>query len=373
MKSDFLRELPTVQSSTLINEKKVFGVTVVPRVGISGSTSGKVGLQSDFTINSGTINAKLPFDLSLDLPAQAKPGETVTIKSSFKLDPTANFSTISPNIKYDLDLIYALQARADFQVGGSNSNLLNINVPEKRKDLVNIDAGSVIPKVNIPGGFGSFGLKVPNLNTTGKPLADGKTLSGTKTDSFLNANLDLDKIATTVLRATGVPVPDLSGSVSANLGLFGGKLSYTLADLQLVGNLNLRQKFDLITNSLKGKISLNNAAKTVLDFTVGKDLTFTVPSDIIAGKLNLSAAVNLDASLKNDTSLGGAVSLDFEALKASISGKILGISLDLASFSPLYDKSFPIASGTIANIYDKSFTLGGFNQQTFNAGTINVI
>jgi hypothetical protein len=364
-------------NKTLVNEVKaprwLGGRTIVPRVGISGSTSGKAGLQSNLTIQGGTTNATLPIDIWIDLPSQIKAGDTVTIKSGFTIDPTATFSTLTPNAKYNLDLILGLNAQAGFQVGGSNRNLVNVSVPEKQINLLKLDGQNIAKTVDIPGGFGSFGLKVPNLDTTGTLGSDKKTLSSSKTDSFLNGNIDLDKIATSVLNKVGVPVPPFSGSVSANLGLFGGSFSYTLADFQLLAELNLKQKFDLVANSLKGNLTLSNAAKTKLDFTIGQDLTFTAPTDIVDGKLDLSASVNLGANLKNTTTLGGNSSLDISALAGSVSGSILGRTVASGGFGPLYQKNVPIIGGDIATIFNNQFALGGFNTQTFNAGSIAVV
>ena len=364
-------------NKTLVNEVRaprwLGGGVIVPRVGISGSTSGKAGLQSDLTIQGGTANARLPIDIWIDLPSQIKAGDTVTIKSGFTVDPTATFSTLTPNAKYNLDLILGLNAQTGFQVGGSNRDLIKISVPEKQINLLKLDGQNIARTVDIPGGYGSFGLKVPNLDTTGTLGSDQKTLSSGTTDSFLNGNIDLDKIATSVLNKVGVPVPPFSGSVSANLGAFGGSFSYTLADFQLLAQLNLKQKFDLVANSLKGNLTLSNAAKTKLDFTIGQDLTFKAPTDIVGGKLDLSASVNLGANLKNTTTLGGNSSLGISALAGSISGKIAGISLGSAGFGPLYQKNVPIIGGDIATVYNNQFALGGFNTQTFNAGSIAVV
>ncbi len=360
-------------STTIVNERSIFGVTIVPRVGVSGSTSGTAGLQSNFSITSGSVNAKLPFDISLELPTQARAGQQVTIKSNYKLDNSASFATVGPGIKYNLDLVFGFNAQANFQVGGSSASLLNVNVPQTTRNLLKLDNSNISASFNLPNDFGSFGLKAPVLNSQGILSGDGTSLSSTTSDSFLNANIDLDKIGTTILNAVGVPVPPLGGSVSANLGLFGGSLSYDLADLRLQAALNVRQNFNLAANGLKGKLFLNNASRTVLDFNVGQDLTFTVPSDIVGGQLGLSAAVGVDASLRNTTTLGGSASLDFKALSASVSGSILGINVGSAGFGPLYQANLPIASGDIAPIFNSTFSLGGFGTQTFNAGAIPIV
>jgi hypothetical protein len=81
----------------------------------------------------------------------------------------------------------------------------------------------------------------------------------------------------------------------------------------------------------------------------------------------------LGANLENTTTLGGNASQDFSALSGSIDGSILGLKLASVGFGPLYDKSFPIASGNLATLYNEQFALGGFKAQTFNAGSITVV
>lgn len=336
------------------------GSKTVAGVGVSGSTSGKAGLQSDLSLQGGSVNASLPIDLWLDIPSNVRPGDTVTISSGFSLSDAANFSTYSPTASYGLDLIFGLDAAAGVRAFGRNYNIFDINIPQTQKNLLSINPNnsnfSLSPdQLN---GFGSFDLHLPNVNSQGS-LALPNTLSSVSSDTFLKATLDLDKLATTVLNTVGVPVPPLENDFS--WWRFSG--GYNLLDLELAPELTLSQEFNLLAEDLTGQLILENGQS--IPFTVGENVTFTVP-DGVGDALDIDAVFNLDANFSNKTTLGLDADLDLEALSLNANVDAPWPIPDFGfDFGPLFDENFNLFSGDV-DVYNQTFDLSGFNSQSLS-------
>ena len=336
-------------------------------VGVEGKTNGKVGLQSDFKLDAGSVNASLPLDLWLDIPSEVKPGETITINSGFSLDNTASFSTVSPNASYDLDLIFDVDAQVKGKAFGFKKDFLNFD-ENHTKNLLNIDSDNISYSLseNQLKGFGSFDLHVPKVDTTGS-INGSNSLSAQGSDKFLDANLDLDKVATTLLNTVGVPIPPLEGSGSINLGIAKLSGGYNILDVELASDLSLNQKFDLEVEDVTGEIILENGEK--INFEVGQPVTFTVPEGI-GDSLEIDAFVDLDAEFSNQTSLDYNADAKLQALSLNGSVKlnnpwpIPDVNKGF-SVGPLVNQNFDLFDGNI-NLYNKTFDLGGLNTESFS-------
>ncbi|MGB7442757.1 MAG: hypothetical protein WA919_16965 [Coleofasciculaceae cyanobacterium] len=332
-------------------------------LGVQGSTRGRVGLQSDFNLNGGTVNASLPIDFWLELPSQVRPGETVTISSGFSLDNGATFSTIGSSASYALDLILETRANAGVRGFGRNANIINRSINGSR-NLLNLNSNNATYNLSESqlNGFGSFELHLPQINTQGS-ISGNNTLSSQGNDNFFDATLDLDRVATALL-----PIPNLEGSTSFGIG----RANYNLLDVELDSELDVRQEFDLQVDELTGQLILENGER--INFTVGEDITFTVPEGI-GNSLEFDALLNLDADFSNQTILGYDVDLDLEAL--SLNGNVhipIPLLPDINrnfSLGPVYDRSLDILSGEF-NLFDRTFDLSGFNQHSlsFNVAAV---
>ncbi|MBP5975170.1 hypothetical protein HW132_21135 [Brasilonema sp. CT11] len=338
-------------------------------VRVYGSTSGRIGLQSDLQLDGRTVDASVPVDVWMEIPDKVRPGETITIKSGFSIEDNATFSA-STTGSYDLDVIFGAKATAGIKFGSHTWKPLNFNIEEQRKDLLYIDSNS--PDKNFPlSDFGNIDLHFPSIRTQGY-LAGSNTLSAQGSDRFFTGRLDLDKLATTGLRSAGVPVPDLEGDWSGGFSKWGVGVSagvkYNLLDTELAPALSLQQKFDLAVDGLTGQLILENG--DTLAFKVGEDITFTVPEGI-GDSLEANAVLDMDASFRNKTSLGYDVDLDLKALE--LEGYVKAdlpwpFSDRSGSFGigPVFDKHFDLAEGEIASIYDQTFDLNGFNSQSLS-------
>ncbi|MBE9070974.1 hypothetical protein IQ260_30515, partial [Leptolyngbya cf. ectocarpi LEGE 11479] len=135
--------------------------------GIQGSTSGRIGFQSDFSFNGGRLNASLPIDLWLDIPENVVSGEAITIQSGFSLDNSASFSTTGPQASYDLDFVFDINASAGLQGFGRNVDLVDfdINFPREILSLDSNSDNSIL--LEILNEYGSFDINLPQVNTRG--------------------------------------------------------------------------------------------------------------------------------------------------------------------------------------------------------------
>ncbi len=357
-------------------------------LGVRGSSQGKVGLQSNLQINGGGLNASLPINFWLDLPKKVKSGDIITIKSGFSLDKSASFSTTSPNASYSLDGMFKLNASAQAFLGGSNLNLFSAGFDGKA-NLVNLNSNQIDYKYKL-GSYGKFDLRSPNINTSDN--ANDGVLATQVSDNFLQSSLNVDKILTDVLRAVGVPVPNMQGSFSFSPApLTKVSASYNILDLDLNANLSLKQNLGLSADNLTGQLTLENGQS--YNFKVGDDLTLTVP-DGIGDSLDFTASLNLGANLSNKTSLGYDVNSYLRALEGSVKGEISQkisypdiewrkgswgirypvvvwkekeISLGSASagLGPLINRSDKLLNGDIS-LYENNFALGGLNTQNVN-------
>ncbi|MEO0674493.1 MAG: hypothetical protein AAFY32_05740, partial [Pseudomonadota bacterium] len=230
------------------------------------------------------------------------------------------------------------------------------------------DIGLTVP---LPGGS-SVSASFPVIETDGF-ITDPNSLTSTgQSDPVLSGTLDFDGLVTTILG-----LPPLEQTITlANLEILGFDafsldVFYNLLDLEFVANLAVLQNFELTIGDLTANIELENG--DLIPFTVGDDITFTVPEDFdVNGNEILDFEVVLDVNGdENDDSIGALLDqlatlvfdLDFNlrALEFGVSATLLGFELD-ESIGPLVDINVPlIDSLAVADIFDDEFGLIGFN------------
>lgn len=328
-------------------------------VGFNASTSGQIGLQNTLNINGGNVSAFIPVDLSLIIPNEpVKAGETFTIHSGFSFDSNSTFTTSSPRASYALDLIFQLASALDLEP----IDILDFNFSvDETPNLVNFDTES--SNLNLTGDLGNLQIDFPNVNTQGT-LSSSNALTSSGEDTFLNGDIDLDFIATTVLNALGVPVPPLEGSGSIDLGFIGDiGLEYNLLDVDATALLSILQEFAL-SGTLPGLLLLENGIS--IPFNVGEDITLTMP-DNVGESLDINAVIDFNALFSNSTSLGLDFGVNLTAGQFELELPIIrDFSVTLFEDSvELFDTSF--------GIYNNTFNLGGFNQQqiSFQVDTLS--
>ncbi len=334
--------------------------------GIDASTTGKIGLQSNLNVNSGSVNASLPVDFWLDLPEKVTSGETITIKSGYTIDPNAKFSTISPRASYSLDVLFNMSGKLEIDTPIHDFTLVNTKV-NANQNLLSLNNSNSVYKLSESQlkGLGSFSLHLPKINTQGS-FNGTNSATAQGEDEFLQANLDLDRVATTLLQHVGIPVPHMGDSFSLAGGSVKG--SYDIIDVELAADVNVKQQFNMNVDQLTGELILENGDR--LNFIVGQDLTFTVPEGI-GDSLEIDTLLNMDASFRNQTGLSYDVGLELDVLKAQASAKInlpwpIPDINGSVSLGPVYENNFDLFNGDLFNLYDKTFDLAGWNSQSMS-------
>ena len=359
-----------IQWNHTINEK-------IGPLEFGGGTQGDFHLRTGYEIDSGTIDSTLPFEVLVNAPNEVAVGDTFTISTDYSLSDTASFTTTTPYVSTYLDLgakLY-LGAYLGADLGIFGNPRLNI-------DVINFDR-SIDFEFDTRNGaysqtfydFADFTLTPPDIAVSGVQTNDNK-LSGSAEDIFLSTEISLDDlIVEKFLKESKNPYLLAMGHAwQSSVDLLGvAGFSWDLLDLDVVGDISLKTSYDLTFDRVDGTLILEDG--TTQAFTVGEDVSV----DFLTG-MDTNGNGQLDYDLKFDmnnpqlnTDVDLVFDLDFDvaALKATAWYDIL-VSSGSADFGPLFEQSFNLAKGSI-DIYEDTFALGGFNNQSINDLAIAVV
>ncbi len=324
----------------------------------------KLGFESVLSIQSGTINAHLPYDFSFDSIYDLTTG-SLAITPHATLNK-AYFETLSPQLKYDLNLIAEVDAH--IHAGASLGWLGNVDIFTKDykvngdKNLVHFDNSNLITKIPLPLDFGSLTIAAPMLNTTGlidSPIDTSVTSSGTSND-FLNLNIDVDKIMTYLI---GLPLKfdfsDTSGEyIKYSMGI-------NLLDAGITGALKFIQQFQMDVKNLSGTLNFENHTINNLNFdqttTILDASTLDVNHDNV---IDYNALITPHADMSNNTDLGASLGYNITALSAHASATAYVDLGWLGSVSASVNESIgPLVqltgtSNTSVDLFNNSFDMG---------------
>ena len=194
-------------------------------VEVSASTSGEVGFDFEFFMDSGSVDVQYPVAVELTYPKEAKPGDMITISSDYIVDPEAYFSTNSPDLQTSLDFIFEVYAGIDGRAciaGACVDGEVSINIDNQENAYIpsnvfyfNSDTQefSLLGVDNI-GGFqfgepydfesGEVTVSIPSIETKGTS-GGGDTLSSQGESDFLELTFDVDYFISEALKSYGVP------------------------------------------------------------------------------------------------------------------------------------------------------------------------
>jgi len=317
--------------------------------GLNASTSGKVGLEYDFTLSSGSVNIDYPVKSTIAFPGSAYPGETVSLSSSF-VNLNGKMETLSPQAtaKLELPLIFA----ADVDV---INPFFPLHIgPSFDGTYTFFDLSTANASFSHDfGGFGSIEAKIPTINTEAT-LSGGK-FSASGSDDFITLTLDVDNVVTSFFPT----IPPLGGTLAWPEPPKEPEveLSYDLLDVDALLSAGFEQSFDF-TPELKVKYALESGYEFVTD--VGGDtFDFPIPSGV-GDSLDVTATFFLENQFINDTDLLLTPAIDLSALygKASLFG------WDLIDFGPVFSTgiSYPIP----IDIFYNQFSIEGFQSYENN-------
>lgn len=317
-------------------------------VRVAGSSSGKVGLELGYKIDSGTVNSTLPFEFLLDIPDanQLVSGQVFSMGvTQASLLGGAFLQTISPTIQTYADLV--LQATASvtaegcydvlfdsdcgskttklidvdqqlellsinrdndgqvrvldafsplFAAGATAADVVNVendpDDPDGRKKKVSID---LKPKVSVGSSpLVEVDVRLPDItekdvNSTSLVIGNSgrsNVLSTSGSDTFLDINIDVDQLGTNLKI-----LPPLGAEASVDFGVGSVSAAFDLLDLTMTPSLALEQDFSL----------------SISDVNVSYLFDSTVRAGVAGGSLsNVNSLNNLDLNKQINILWSGA-------------------------------------------------------------------
>jgi VCBS repeat-containing protein len=344
------------------------GITLSsPSLTLTGSTSGRIGLQPFFSMTGGEIDASIPIGAYFDVPRQVEAGDTFRIGSRFLFGDDSSITTQSAEMEFGVDLVFDLAASlkleyssSSFGGGGSFDIIPSFDISEQI-NLFTTNSGDVGGDVplslffrNMPGidNFVKLEVAVPSVQTTGGFQDyglgfDAGPLISSGSDEIASLTLDIDKvIAAALAKAVNTAGdaastnPDTKTAAQVSLGVDAG-FGFGF-DAGPLGNFNLANfaiKADLLSSALSTKISLlqdfsldlqdlpmmmilEDGSK-ITGLSLGDDIVVTAPVGFDAdvdgdadGLVDFTIDVDMDAVLTTMVSLGFDTTFEMGAIRA---------------------------------------------------------
>ena len=220
----------------------------------------------------------------------------------------------------------------------------------------------------------SLDVRLPVIETTG--TSDGSVLTAQGSDNFLDLEIDVDALATSVGL---LPPLSVDLNISAGAGIADANVKATLADINLTPSLSIDQQFTL-TPELVMDLAFDRAVTAMVDGVLYENTTtltglragvdsFDLLWDNLdvnnesRGPLQITPTYRLTAMLNNQTDLGLDLNLNVQALSASASVSVAGYNLGSAGFGPIFNEDLDLTDAIgnpRVNIFSEEFELQGF-------------
>ena len=414
-------EIPAVYTPAVpaVYSPYIPAITADTRTGaeLEINSSGKVGLELGYTIDSGSINSTVNFSALVDLPDVVLASGFIDLNTSSLFD-SGTINTQSPQIKASISAIMQLSgsinATACAITLGCTTGSTNLPSANMDQSVISIDPNSIKfldgilpgdkplaelalakttfslsggatfappatgfkvtahgktlvstlpPTPAITADLASIKLELPDIATNGNKLGSSITSDGR--DDVLTAHIDLDGVATF---AAGLP------PLGAKLDLIdaGGiklQASLDLIDVDAGPVLGVTQDFELIP-TLMVDLNFSNAIEIAgLSGAVSSwsGLWTDLPSFLLKETTTFAPEFWVDAKLKNDFGLDLGLTGTMDLMKLGAKGAAGGVSLlDFGpiSFNTLFDIDNELFSTDKLgiSIYDDMFSFGGFNR-----------
>tara|TARA_R110000744_G_scaffold117745_1_gene220115 strand:+ start:9277 stop:11172 length:1896 start_codon:yes stop_codon:yes gene_type:complete len=381
------------------------------------TSSGKIGLELGYTIDSGSIDSSVNFSALIDIPDVILSSGVVDLNTSSTFDSGTIF-TQSPQIQASINAIMELSGAIDatacaialgcttgstslpsvsmnqsvFSIDPNSIKFLDGILPGDKplaelplaKTTFSLSGGATFappavgfkvtahgvtvmntlpPTPAITADLASVKLELPDISTSGNKSV-ASIVSGGR-DDILTAHLDLDGVATF---AAGLP------ALGAKLDLIdaGGiklQASLDLMDVDAGPVLGVTQDFEIIP-TLMVDLNFSNAIE-ILGLsgmhTSWSGLWGNLPSFSLLETTTFMPEFWIDAMLKNDFGLDLGLTGTMDLMKLGATGSAGGISL--LNFGPISLNSILDISNELfstekfgISIYDDMFAFGGFNR-----------
>jgi hypothetical protein len=320
--------------------KKVGGTVIGFGLSASATLSLKAGFQVDLHVDSGDLNADLPFNITFD-SIDNKTTNTLVIDPTETPLSGGQISSTGPNGMLEIDFILDAMAKYFAKATAFGTTVADPHGTfpfDFKTTLVKLDTGHLSTSVPIPPGdpIATLDFNWPQLNTTPTGNGPGTASSSGTSNPIASFNIDLVALA---LAALGINPDPLNFSVSG--------LDVDLLSLSAGFNVNTQQQLNLSALGLTPALTLEDG--TVEPLTFGTPLTIPNASSHDTnhdGMIGLSLTLTPDASLKNVTSIGGALDFGltigkfgFEGIDGAVFDQTVNIPIGSV---PVYQNTFAV-------------------------------
>lgn len=407
------------------------GVTIDTRTGaeLNVHTSGKVGLEFGYSIDSGSVDTTATFQAMAELPDVVQTSEFFSISTSSIFD-SGSIATQSPKAEAYISAIMQLSGSIDAQacaltLGCASSGSVALPTIDMDQRILSIDPNSLkildgimpsgeafaeVPilnqslkleggatlappvvgfKLTGPGGLtlatslpptpavsvdlAELTVFVPDIATTG--AGSGVPVTSSGRDDLLSAQFDIDGAATLF---GGLPPLGLNFDL-IDLPVFKVSASFDLIDVDAGPVLGLTQDFEF-TPTLMASLAFSNPVEIsglqgLHDSWTGR--WNSLPDFAITDTTTFTPTFWLDALLKNDMGLDLGLVGTLDLLKLGATASVGGV--DLLKFNALTLNNLLGIGNELFNtpkvgfsVYDTTFALGGFNRIAGTPFTLSI-
>jgi hypothetical protein len=320
----------------------------------------KAGLTEQFNLHGGTINANLPFDVSVDTTYNAT-SNALLIHTGDSLLSGASFTTTGPGGNFTLGALVQLTGAISLSGG-----LIPPGDGFSYSPDATGGAASILPSDTFGGGgvtdsdttvthipfgpdplapLGTIDVAWPTLSGT-STAPSGDTITGdAASNNFVQFNLDL-------LRWAAAVDPINFGPIEGILGPANGDPS-SFSIMQAFGNLaaNLLQHYALTVNDLAGTLTFTDGAGHTLGtqpITLGQDITVPNAKSLMGpdGHFHIDLSLTPNTSLETQSSIGVNVGGTVNLLNnlPAVVNDVLGSPFTFGGSQQLF--SIPVADNT---------------------------
>lgn len=374
---------------------------------IEASVSGRTGVELGIEIDSGSVDATVSYDATLDIPdTVANPGRTIDFNAQSVFAGTNTLDTSFSSIELSLDAIMELSGGVTAEgcviAAGCKSGTTIIDIAERASILSFNEGGEGgvlvlgqspstfgapaeldgFPFTVDAGGLATVTLHLPQPDASGGLDSATGTLKATGQDDLADLILDVDNIV-----ATAAGLPGLFGRDLPDVEVNGVKVvtaSFDIIDLEMGPTIDLKQEFELTPTlfvelvfdkmvEVGGELvsTLVSAWDSLPSITFLDDVTTVTPTFFVEADLENRTLLDFDLEFIIDLL---QIEYGFPLLNIEDSfgvGNILSQGVDLFETPDLFKSLFSLAGFTVqlADSFVIDFTSGSRGPQTLQALT----
>lgn len=318
----------------------------------------KAGFQSHLTFDGGSIDADVPYDVTIDTTYNHTTDILLIESFADLLSNGVTFSTDGPSGSYVLDFIfnYAVSASLGIDFGVDEYDLFSFSSASNNTlNILNIQSEDLGLTFEFPYGL-SITLAWPNVDTDSLVSSGTVFTSSGASNNFLELGVDVDQALADILLG-GVNPFDLGFDITVAWG------NAEMIDVDLSAGMNFLQDFSMALADLGGTLLFETGATMAWDFSdimIANASSYDQDGD---GSIEFELMLDQGALLTNNTDLGFNMGYNVDLLKASGGYDFLVDSGDW-SVGPVWSTGQTFPLGAI-DLYEASFSLD-FASQSIN-------